>query len=1062
MKQPLLTIAAFCALSLPILAQDGTLLRYPAVHPTGSTVAFSYQGDIWTVPTTGGKATRLTIHEAYESNPVFSPDGKQIAFSGSRYGNNDLFVMDANGGTVKRLTFHSGADNISSWTQKDQIVFSTNREFRQIERPAEVHAISPNGGTEKRILDAVGHDPVISPNGRFIAFVRGDINPVAREDYRGSSNRELWIYDTQKKTYHTLPAFTTNDILPQWVGDSQLYFLSSEEGVYNLYKFTLDGNGKATKAPEQITKLKDEAIRAYSLTADGKMAVLEKDTRLYTLDVASGKMQAISVEISADDRLDPFETKIFTNGGSDFNVSPNGKLMLFAVRGEIFVSQTDKEKSRSVNISNHAFRDQDAIWLNDSTALYTSDRSNGNFDIYLVRSADSKERNLYKTLKLETVPVTKTAEDESSLVLSPDGKQLAYTRGRGTLVVADISADGKLTNEKILSDSWSAARDVVWSPDGKWLAYSMSDLYFNQEVFIQKADNSGKPVNVSMHPRRDSQPYWSADGSKLGFISERSVARTGDVWFVWLKKEDWEKATQDWQETEPETEKKPAKGNTKAIVIDLENIHERVVQVTNAPGDESNLLISKDGETFYYVTANTSTKGTDLFSIKWDGTGMKVLTRGGANPSNVTADKDMTNLYFTTRGSFNKFAIKAATQEAIPYQAKMKIDYALEREQVFEEAWRTIRDGFYDPKFHGYDWNKLKAKYKARSLAASTSQDFRDMFNLMLGELNASHMGLTVPDRAETQRESTGLLGAELVPQASGMLVKHVVPETPADKTASKLKEGDIILQINGQSVTGNANFYELLNGLANEKVVAQVQGADKQTREVVIRLTNSISDNLYQEWVNDRKKMVDKLSGGRLGYIHIRGMNFPSFEVVEREFTAAGYGKDGLVIDVRYNGGGSTTDYLMTILNYKQHAYTIPRGAVNDLEKEKNKYKEYYPIGERLVYAAWTKPTVALCNEGSYSNAEIFSHAYKGLGIGKLVGLPTNGSVISTGGKALMDGSFVRLPGRAWFTKGTDINQELGPAIPDIIVENEPNWISAGTDKQLETAVQVLMKDLK
>jgi C-terminal processing protease CtpA/Prc len=336
------------------------------------------------------------------------------------------------------------------------------------------------------------------------------------------------------------------------------------------------------------------------------------------------------------------------------------------------------------------------------------------------------------------------------------------------------------------------------------------------------------------------------------------------------------------------------------------------------------------------------------------------------------------------------------------------------------------------------------------------------MFNLMLGELNASHMGLTVPDRAETQRESTGLLGAELMPQNTGMLVTHVVPETPADRTASKLKEGDVIVQINGQSVTGNANFYELLNGLVNEKVVAQVMGTDKQTREVVIRLTNSISDNLYQEWVNDRKKMVDKLSGGRLGYIHIRGMNFPSFEVVEREFTAAGYGKDGLVIDVRYNGGGSTTDYLMTILNYKQHAYTIPRGAVNDLEKEKNKYKDYYPIGERLVYAAWTKPTVALCNEGSYSNAEIFSHAYKGLGIGKLVGLPTNGSVISTGGKSLMDGSFVRLPGRAWFTKGTDINQELGPAIPDILVENEPNWIAAGTDKQLETAVQVLMKDLK
>jgi C-terminal processing protease CtpA/Prc len=189
--------------------------------------------------------------------------------------------------------------------------------------------------------------------------------------------------------------------------------------------------------------------------------------------------------------------------------------------------------------------------------------------------------------------------------------------------------------------------------------------------------------------------------------------------------------------------------------------------------------------------------------------------------------------------------------------------------------------------------------------------------------------------------------------------------------------------------------------------------------------------------------------------------MDFPSFEVVEREFTAAGYGKEALVIDVRYNGGGSTTDYLMTILNYKQHAYTIPRGASDDLERDKTKFRAYYPIGERLVYAAWTKPSIALCNEGSYSNAEIFAHAYKTLGIGKLVGVPTNGSVISTGGKLLMDGSFVRLPLRGWFIKGTDQNEELGPAIPDIQVENSPDWIAKGTDDQLKAAVDELLKEL-
>jgi tricorn protease len=391
----------------------------------------------------------------------------------------------------------------------------------------------------------------------------------------------------------------------------------------------------------------------------------------------------------------------------------------------------------------------------------------------------------------------------------------------------------------------------------------------------------------------------------------------------------------------------------------------------------------------------------------------------------------------------------------------MKVDYTAERTQVFEEAWRTIRDGFYDPKFHGNDWVKLYDKYKERCVNASTGNDFRDMFNLLLGELNSSHMGLTVTDRAETQREATGLLGAEIVPVNGGVKINHIVPETPADKEKSKLNEGDVIVAVNGENVSETANFHGLLNGLVNEKVLLTVKAADGKTREVVIRLTASISSNLYEEWVENRKKLVEKYSNGRLGYIHIKGMDFPSFEVVEREFAAAGYGKEGLLIDVRYNGGGSTTDYLMTMLNYKQHAYTIPRGASNDLEKDKLKFKDYYPTGERLVYAAWTKPSVALCNEGSYSNAEIFSHAYKTLGIGKLVGVPTNGSVISTGGKALMDGSFVRLPFRGWFTKATDKNQELGPAVPDIIVENQPDWISKGTDDQLKTAVEVLLKDI-
>jgi len=919
-----------------------------------------------------------------------------------------------------------------------------------------------------RMLDAVGYDPVLSPDGRFVAFTRGDINPVAREAYNGSSNRDIWLYDTRKKVFSKLPGTPFNDILPQWGGNGTLYFLSSADGSYNLYRWTLDGEGHAG-VPEKLTSYKDESIRHFSISADGSSIVFEKDMHLYTLKTGSKEAKILEVTINADDRMDPTEQKTLTSGSSEYAVSPNGKLIAYGVRGEIFIKEADKEKARSIDISNHPFRDVQPAWLNDSALIFCSDRADGNFDMYLVRSSDTAEHNIFKSLKHETVLLARTAVDESNPVISPDGKKLAYIRGRGTLVVADISPAGKLSGEKILTSGWSTPGGLVWSPDNKWVAYSQSDLYFNEEVYIQAADNSGKPVNVSMHPRTDSHPFWSPDGSKLGFLSERAVTRSVDVWFVWLKKEDWEKSTQDWQDrdTPPAESAGGAKAGAEkkkpvSLTIDFDKIYERVVQVTSFAGDEDDLSIGKDGETFYYTTSSSTAKGRDLYSIKWDGKDLKELTKGGTNPSNVFMDKDAKYLYYNGRmGALARVDLKTGVAEGLPYAAKLKIDYTREREQVFEDAWRTMRDGYYDPRFNGHDWSKLHDKYKDRCVFASTSNDFRDMFNLLLGELNSSHVGFTAVNRVETQRDATGMTGVELIPASGGMQVTHVIPGSPADKKVSRLFVGDLIQAVNGDPVAAGNNFYELLNGWVNEKVLLKVQDADGKQREVPMRLSASTRDDQYEEWVDQRRKLVDEWSGGRLGYIHIRGMDFPSFEVVEREFTAAGFGKDALVIDVRYNGGGSTTDYLMTILNYKQHAYTIPRGASEDLEKDKKKFREYYPIGERLVYAAWTKPSIALCNEGSYSNAEIFSHAYKTLGIGRLVGVPTNGSVISTGGKVLMDGSFVRLPGRGWFVKSTDKNEELGPAVPDIIVQNQPDWIARGTDDQLKAAVEELMKEV-
>lgn len=1038
------------------------LLRFPAINHNGSLIAFSYQGDIWTASASGGIANRLTIHEGYEANPVFSPDGKYIAFSGARFGNNDLFKIPVEGGTPVRLTYHSAGDNISSWNQLDKILFSTNREYRQIERPSEVYGISPNGGTESRELNAVGFDPVYSPNGRFIAFVRGDINPIFRHEYKGSSDRDLWIYDTKNKSFHELAGFETNDILPKWSGNNTIYFLSSEAGAYNIYRLRLTDDGKNSGKPIKLTNAGNESIRHFDISRDGTTLIYEQNMSLFKLSTQGGSAQKLNIEIHADDRYDAFENKTLNTGLNQYAVSPNGKLWAFTIRGEIFIKEADKEKTRSINVSDHAYRDIDPVWLNDSVLLFSSDRRNGNFDIFMVHSSDTSESNIFKSLKHVISPLTSTSLDEKNIVVSNDNKKITFTRGRNGFFMADIDSTRKLVNEIELSQSnWTAPSQVSFSPDNKWIAYTLTDLEFNQDVFIQPVDRSIKPVNISMHPRTDANPIWSADGSKLGFTGARSTTSGSDVYFVWLKKEDWEKSLQDWRESDAPAEsaskndKKP-----KPLKIDVENIYQRIVQVTNQPGNEGNVLISKDGEIFYFTANNSDARGRDLYSIKWDGRELKEITKGGSNPTGLTMDKDGKYIYFTrTNGAMSRLDPKSGTTESLPYTAKLKIDYEAERTQVFEEAWRTIRDGFYDPQFHGHDWHKLHDQYKERCVKASTSSDFRDMFNWLLGELNSSHQALTAADRTETNRDATGLLGVELIPIDNGVKVIRTIPGTAADKISSKLMVGDIINKVNGEPVTNKINFYSLLSETVGEKVILTIQDKTGKEREVIIRPQASITDALYDEWVDDRKKLVANYSNGKLGYIHIRSMDFASFEVVEREFTAAGYGKQGLIIDVRYNGGGSTTDYLMTILNYKQHAYTIPRGAAKDLEKEKKNFRGYYPIGERLVFAAWTKPSIALCNEGSYSNAEIFSHAYKGLAIGKLIGVPTNGSVISTGGQGLMDGSFVRLPFRGWFNKVNDRNQELGAAIPDIIIQNSPDWISKNTDDQLKKAVEELLK---
>jgi len=652
--------------------------------------------------------------------------------------------------------------------------------------------------------------------------------------------------------------------------------------------------------------------------------------------------------------------------------------------------------------------------------------------------------------------ITDSPSEEHLGRFSPDGERIAFIRDRGDLVIVKSSGEG--AHE--LFKHWRQP-DFEWSPDGKWIVYSIPDADHNYDVWVVGAEG-GEPYNISRHPDSDSNPAWSSDGKQLVWLSQRH-ANTRDLWGVWLAREDHERSPvawlEYWKENQDTQSADDEDGQSERefpdVCIDFDGLWQRARSISSLQGDEDNPLISPDGKHILFTAEHRDKR--DLHMIRWDGEDLTQLTSGGQDPSMAQFDEGGTSIFYLDKqGVVKRVDLKGEMGDPVPFEARYEVDQAQERAQVFEEAWREINTWFYDDEFHGVDWRAQREKYRPWAMEASNEHDFEDIMDLMLGELNASHIGYS--SKREEGATTTGWIGLTFDPAAGGpgLLVRGVLPESPSAKVGVDIKVGERILSVDGKTVTEDINIFSLLDGTVGRKTRLCVSGSDGSERMVVVTPETRTEEARlrYKHWVSQRRQLVEEKSGGLLGYLHIYGMKMPFFEEFERDLYAAGHEKEGLIIDVRSNSGGWTTDYLMTVLSVRRHAYALPRGV----EASVRAYPQV-----RLPFAAWTRPVVVICNEESYSNAEIFSHAFKALKRGILVGVPTFGAVISTRSFELLNGASVAVPLRGWYAAGTGLNLENHGAEPDLLVFQPPGEdMSAVLDTQLDKAIEEFLSNLE
>ncbi|WP_020474110.1 S41 family peptidase [Zavarzinella formosa] len=1010
---------------LPLIAQEPIrFARTPDISPSGKMVTFSYLGDIWTVEAIGGVARPITMHEAHEIFPCFSPDGRWIAFSSNRHGQYDVFVTHAYGGKPRRLTFDSANDMVVGWSPDGKsILFNSGRGSGYPSVP-ELYSVPLDGGQEVKLPFHEAKDVAYSPGGTAAAFVRGP-GIWYRKSYRGSSNDDIWLSTPDGNTVKQLTVFNGQDTSPMWSADGKKLFYVSEVLGNPANILQVDVN-TATNPPtpvgvaKQLTKHIDDGVRRAKISGNGEWIVYECGGDLWIVSVKDGSSRKIAIEVHADEKANADKVTTYSRDVSEYALSPDENNIAFVVHGEVFAMPSKGGKANRLTETPGV--EHGLSWSPDNKKLiFTSDR-NGYEELYLLESDDPDTSDLTKAIRTKVKTLTTTPVAKIGASFSPDGSRIAFLQN-GKLFT--MKSDG--TDTKVLVDQ-TQVFDYDWSPDGKWMVYSRSDGSFASELYIMPLNGDKPPVNVTRYATFNADVNWA--GNKISFMSQRQ--KSMGLYVLSLQK--------------PSNSGSSSSSTT--TDIDWEDLHLRADRPGNISASEG--VISKNGK---QVAFRGTSNGDDLWVANTDGGSLNRITTGNTAPHQIRWTKGGTVYFLDNAGSIRNVMPSVSTSpNTVNFTAKLTIRRDEEYLEIFDQSWRLLSDSFYDSKHHGVNWSDVREKYRALVPHVGMKEDLYSLISLMLGELNASHLGISGFLRSpDEETAELGLLFDEAY-RGPGMKIAEVIKRGPADKRGISLKAGDIITSVDRTTLTDKTNLSQLLNTKVNENVLLEVAGnpADlKTTRKLEIHATNRnrISQLLYERWVEKNAEAVSKASGGKIGYIHIPSMDETGLEQFVRSLYSDNFDKEAIIIDVRYNGGGFTHDQVLNYLGAKEHTMFRQRDG-----------------GEGLVMRnfdrKWTKPSAVLINNRSYSDAEIFPSAYRSLGYGKVIGQSTGGLVIGTTSTRLIDGSQFRLPRTGVFTvKGINMEKEGVP--PDIAVEALPEDVAKGYDAQLAKAAEVLKTEV-